>query len=131
MMTYHRNDYCPCGSGKKYKNCHFVKEDPVVAKPAPPPKERVDFDDLDPEKSDVMSPEYWEKMSSRLPAKMRREFAPALSQARRVAEYESRKAQLKAVYQAMETYRDDFDKLIDDDPEFFRQAEALFSEPVC
>lgn len=127
-MTYQRNDYCPCGSGKKYKNCHFGKEDPVVAKPAPPPISRVDFDDLDPKKLDVTSPEYWAKMSSRLPSKMRRKFAPVLSQARRVAEYESRQAQLKGVYQAMEAHRDDFEKLMEDDPEFFRQAEALFSE---
>lgn len=127
-MKYHRNDFCPCGSGKKYKNCHFGKEDPVVAKPAAPSKPRVDFDDLNPEKADVMSSEYWAKLSKRLPAKMRREYGPLLSQARHVVEYESRQDQLKAVYQAMEVHRHDFEKLLDNDTEFFKQAEALFSE---
>ena len=75
-MKYHRNDYCPCGSGKKYKNCHYGKEDPVVFKPVPPSKSKVHFDDLDPEKADVMSPDYWKEMSRRLPGKRRKELMP-------------------------------------------------------
>ncbi|SPD75089.1 conserved hypothetical protein [uncultured Desulfobacterium sp.] len=30
MKKIGRNDLCPCGSGKKFKNCHLGKEDQVV-----------------------------------------------------------------------------------------------------
>jgi hypothetical protein len=46
-METGRNDPCPCGSGKKYKNCHLDKDEAVArearakeaAAAAPPPAE--------------------------------------------------------------------------------------------
>lgn len=127
-MKYHRNDYCPCGSGKKYKNCHYGKEDPVVPKPGLVTKSKVNFDDLDPEKADVMSSEYWEKLSKRLPGKMKKEFGPLLSQIKLVASQDSRRSELEAANQTLDAYRDQYEKLIENEPKFFTQAEALFSE---
>ena len=38
-----RNDSCPCGSGKKYKKCHLVKDEGALAAPvvAPDPEEML------------------------------------------------------------------------------------------
>lgn len=29
--TPHRNDPCPCGSGRKYKNCHAARSSPALS----------------------------------------------------------------------------------------------------
>ncbi len=127
-MIYHRNDYCPCGSGKKYKNCHFGKEDPVVAKPIPSRKTKRNSEKLDPETGDVMSPEYWAEMSKRLPSKMRSKLGPLLVQAKYFAEHEAERERIGAAGEVLEAYRDEYEKLIANEVEYFRRAEALFSE---
>ncbi|MGF7073891.1 SEC-C metal-binding domain-containing protein [Mucilaginibacter sp. 3215] len=33
MSKAGRNDPCPCGSGKKYKNCHWGKDEIAPAQP--------------------------------------------------------------------------------------------------
>lgn len=127
-MQYHRNDYCPCGSGKKYKNCHYGKEDPVVPKPVTVAKSRMNFADLDPEKADVMSSEYWEKLSARLPKKIKNKFKPFLSQIKQAASQDSRRIELEKANQTLEAYREQYEKLIENEPEFLTKTEALFSE---
>ena len=128
-MKISRNDYCPCGSGKKYKNCHFGKEDPVIVqKSRQSPSQKVIWDDLDPAKANVMSPEYWEKMSKQLPPDMRKEFEPMIRQARQYAEFESRREQIEAAGRALEVHHSEYKKLTQNTAEWLRRAEQLFAE---
>lgn len=39
-MKTGRNDFCPCGSGKKYKKCCLNKPEEVLEKPAASPEEK-------------------------------------------------------------------------------------------
>jgi len=130
-MKISRNDYCPCGSGKKYKKCCMDKgETAIPPDVAPPPRlSKDDLADLDPAHADVMSPDYWEKMSKRMPRDMRKEFGPMLAQVRQYAEMESRRAEIEAAAEALEPHRKEYAKLSKNTSELLRRAEKLFAEP--
>lgn len=130
-MKISRNDYCPCGSGKKYKKCCMGKEETATPPDvSPPPRtSKDDLADLDPAHADVMSPDYWEKMSKRLPREMRKEFGPMLAQVRQYAEMESRRAEIEAAEEALEPHRKAYVNLSKNTSELFRRAEKLFAEP--
>ncbi|MBI4025300.1 MAG: SEC-C domain-containing protein [Verrucomicrobia bacterium] len=127
-MKIRRNDACPCGSGKKYKKCHWGKEDAVVPKPAAPSPPESDLDDLDPAQANVMSPEYWEKMFKRLPPSMRKDFGPMIAQVKQHAEIVSQWERIDAAIQTLEAHRAEYVKLTKDMSACFRQAEKLFAE---
>jgi hypothetical protein len=129
-MKISPNDYCPCGSGKKYKHCHWGKGLHVVPAPASPASDESDDDlaALDPARADVMSPVYWEKMARRLPPSMRKEFGPMIAQVKRQAEMQSQRARIGAAAEILEQHRAEFEQLSKNTSEMFRRAEELFGE---
>lgn len=127
-MKFSRNDYCPCGSGKKYKNCHWGQEVPVMSKKETLPALGLDLDDLDPAKVDVMAPGYWEKLSKQLPPGMRKEFGPMIRQVKQYAEVESQRVRIEAAAKILDAHRGEYDLLTKDPSKLFRRAEDLFSE---
>ena len=129
-MKINRNDYCPCGSGRKYKNCCMNKPDTAAPSNAMPLPRRPadDLNDMNSARADVMSPEYWEKMSKRLPRDMRKEFGSMIAQAKQYAETESRWERIEAAAQALEAHRAEYAKFTEDTSKLLRRAEELFAE---
>lgn len=127
-MNIGRNDLCHCGSGKKYKKCHLELDNSFASDDFAPSVGIPGFNDLDPEKADVVSPEYWEKMSKRLPAKMRKELKPIIKKVRLHAEMASRREEIDTAMQVLEKYKSKFKKLAKKPDEFLRRAEELFAE---
>lgn len=132
-MKIGRNDPCPCGSGKKYKRCHCGTTDSVVPENAACPISDEDdlelgLEGLNPAKADVMSPEYWDKMSKFLPPETRKELGPLIAQVRQYAEMESRWPQVAAAEEALEAHRAEYEKLTEHPSEFILRAEKLFAE---
>ncbi len=122
------NDYCPCGSGKKFRNCHYGKEGELRVNESRHSVPRARLDDLDPAKADVMSPEYWTKMSKRLPPGMRKELGPMLAEVKQYAELEARREKIDAALEILEAHRDEYVELVKDPTAFMRRAEQLFGE---
>ncbi len=127
-MKIGRNDKCPCGSGKKFKNCHLGKEGCVTVQKPTPPAPMPDLEELNPAKADVMSSAYWDKMSKRLPPGMRKEFEPIIAEMKQHIEIESHRKQIDDALQVLEAHRDEYSKLLKDTPELFRRSELLFGE---
>ena len=126
-----RNDPCPCGSGKKYKRCHLpldqqgkprVEVNPVVE------QAQEDLEYIRPATPAKPSAALLRDLVDKVPEKKRAKFNELLSRTLEVAEYMERQEEIQAAGAALEAYREEFNKLLQDEPAYLDQARNLFAE---
>ena len=126
-----RNDPCPCGSGKKYKRCHLPLDQ--QRKPKVEMKPAVDQEPEDPEYIPPAIPAkpsaaFLRDLVDKVPEKRRAEFNDLLSQTLQVAEYMELQEEIQAAGAVLEAHREEFNKLLEDEPAYLNQAQKLFEE---
>lgn len=126
MRSPGRNDPCPCGSGKKYKNCHLQVDERkrfnTRRAPAPSP-------------TPFASPTSFknaQRMLARLPAgrssEARRELDALIARTEPILEYLESQEEIEAASHELEAHRTAFEQWIAQPERITDLASALFSE---
>jgi hypothetical protein len=120
-----RNDPCPCGSGKKYKRCHL----PLDRQRKPRVEEaQEEAEYIPPAIPAKPSAAFLRELVDKVPKERRAEFNDLLSRTLEVAEYMEHQEEIQAAGAALESHREEFNKLIEDEPAYLNQAQKLFEE---
>ena len=118
-----RNDRCHCGSGKKYKHCHWQPDqqqppvlDPPPVAATPPP---LDFVDVR---------RQMQALSKQVPGSESAEIRRLMNSVELLVDYELHAAEIEAAQLAIEPYYPEFDALLQDKTAAFERMRRLFGE---
>ena len=89
---------------------------------------RLDTPPFFSEPPDVMSPDYWNRLEEQLPRDLREQDAHQFRHIRAYTEFEARKPEIEAAHEALEKYRNTFERLTRNTGKFLKRAEKLFAE---
>ena len=67
-------------------------------------------------------------LEKHLPRFLRKEFSPLIRQMKEIAAYEKNLPEIEAAQDQLETYREEYEQLIQDPVAFFKRSDTLFSE---
>jgi len=124
-MKLGRNDPCPCGSGKKYKRCHWDAdmEQPGTQSAAVPEAETaakpMDFESLR---------QRLRTLAGKFPDDGGGEFTQTLGLLESLADYQARLPEIEAAGAKLEAYRAEFEALLRNETEAMECAHRLFAE---
>jgi hypothetical protein len=129
MKKIGRNERCPCGSGKKYKQCHLAADEqrrresipaPAPAQtPAEPPRTRANIADL---------PVLLKQLSKTGPDSERAKFTDLLAKVGPVLAYVEKQAEIEAAAAALEAHQAEFEQKLADRKACQDWAATLFAE---
>jgi len=120
-----RNDPCHCGSGKKYKRCHMAA-DKQINSPAPESSENSEAPSPPPDARQMAS--LLKELSRKGPRKDRAVFEQLLAQTQPIMAYLEHQAEIEAASTVLETHREEFDRLLQDEGAYLDRMNALFTE---
>ena len=122
-----RNDLCHCGSGKKYKHCHLPL-DAAARRPAP----AMELEETPPTPAASSNLEQTVRTLRELQntgdKKQQEKIGRLLARTEPLTAYLSRKLEIQAATQALETHRQDFVNFVNDTTAYQDRVEALFAE---